>query len=390
MLSIRDDVFNTMEDRDLSLETAASILEVHVNSLYNFKKSGSIGFRSLLKLAQLLYRKDYHDKMREWCLLLPTTEAIKHAFEYAAIKRDTDLLEDLLENAEGDVSLQDYSSVYGLIHGYMTDAFPYTELKNKVSAVKIKKDKDLTVLLEIYGCYALYFDKNFLNILEKSKGIRKNIESLKGDRKLFFKECYLFRVSEILMPVNLHFSNYEEARYFAEIIFFADISSKSKADASYVIGMSYLNVNREECLKNLALSLDLIQTIGNAQLTREAETTLNIAKMIFDAKDGCLNADPLELASELRLGHDSDFIRYFEFRMAGDIGKLYEGFSFFIERMNFLFAELIADDLGIFGVDARQVNALKSIKIIKKGDVSFEKSLISCFSCGDRYDYACI
>lgn len=380
MLSIRDDVFNTMEDRDLSLETAASILEIHVNSLYNFKKSGSIGFRSLLKLAQLLYGKDYHDKMREWCLLLPSTEAIKHAFEYAAIKRDTDLLKNLLESAEGDNYLDAYSGVYGVILDYMNDDIDFNDLFPSLHAIKLGKDKDLKILVNIFKCYQLYFEKDFTTISSESIKIFECIESLNNDRKHFFRECYLYRLSEIMMPVNLYFSHYEETRKFCKVIINSKISSKTMSDAYYYIGMSYLLDDKDKCLKNLAISLKLMETVGEARLVKEAENNLALAETYFTIREEGVLKDVSELVNSMRLKESSDFARYFSFRLKNDLESIYEGFSHFIESANFLFAGLIVEDLAAFGVDQRQIKALKSINYIKKGEIDFEKNYANSFS----------
>ncbi|MDH6597585.1 AimR family lysis-lysogeny pheromone receptor [Bacillus aerius] len=381
MFSIRDDVFNTMEDRDLSLETAASILEVHVNSLYNFKKSGSIGFRTLLKIAQMLYGTDYHDIMRKWCLLLNTTESIKHSFEYAAIKRDLVLLKEIINLAEDDPSLLLYTKVYSAIYAYMTDEISFPELRGVLKSIKCAKDKDISLLIKIYNCYVLYYDKDFLKMVTEASDIENELRDYRGERRQFFKECYLYRLAEILMPVHLHFSNFKEVRHYAEMIIFANACSKTVSDAYFYLGMSFVLSDKGKCLLYMNRSRELMEGVDKSKMVKEADIDVYLTELYFSVKEGGEIPDVSRLTNEMALGDNSDFIMYFKFRSENTLQACYDGFSYFFKQMNCLFANMIADDLSTFGVDDIQIQALKSINF-SKGEIKFEKNVISCFNFG--------
>ncbi|MCY9061024.1 AimR family lysis-lysogeny pheromone receptor [Bacillus inaquosorum] len=381
MKSISDDVFDTMEDQDLGVDALAEALGIHVNSLYTFKKTGTIGFRSLLKISQICYGERYHEKMREWCMQLSTTEAIKHAFEYAAIKRDIELLSRLLQNAGGDSSLEGYYNLYGLIYGYMIDVVSFTQLNKELQRVKVAKDKVLLILVDIYKCYALYFEKDFLGIRMRAEAIKNEINKLKGERKIFFKECYTIRLSELLMPINLHFRELSECRAEAKIIINADISFKTQSDAYYCLAMSYLGIDKNRALAYIEKSLDLMKKVGNSGLVRESISHKNLFIDYYCCRETGVLPDITMYDNKLRMGDDSDFIKYFQFRSQNSLEGLYLGYKHFFSKMNFLFCNLIADDLAGFGVDPLQVEALKSINFNKKeSGLVNEENLVSSFN----------
>lgn len=388
MKSISDDVFDAMDDLDLGVDALAEMLGVHVNSLYTFKKTGTIGFRSLLKISQICYGEKYHDKMREWCMQLSTTESIKHAFEYAAIKRDIELLSRLLQNATGDSSLEGYYNLYGLIYGYMIDVVSFKQLNKELKRVKVAKDKVLLILIEIYKCYSLYYEKDFMGIRFTAESIKEKIAKLTGERKTFFKECYTIRLSELLMPVNLHFRDLQECRADARILINADINYKSQSDAYYCLAMSYLGIDKKRSLAYIEKSLDLMKKIGNSGLVRESISHKNLFNDYYCSRESGVLPDLSIYDNKLRMGDDSDFIKYFKFRSRNCLEGLYSGYKYFFSRMNFLFCNLIADDLADFGVDHLQVEALKTINFNKKeSGLKNEENIVSSFNyrnCGCR------
>ncbi|MFF2331904.1 AimR family lysis-lysogeny pheromone receptor, partial [Streptomyces sp. NPDC058103] len=247
MKSLSDEILNLIEDSDLSYKEVASMAGVSARSIYEIKNRGTIGFITMLKIAQVCNGADYHTKMSKWCHLLTTTEGIKHAFEYAAIKRDIELLGDLLDSAEGDDALSAYYGIYSLIYRFMRKEIAFLDLYDLLKQVRISKDKNLMVIVDIYKCYLLYYQKDFLGILQSANIIEKEIQNISQERSAFFRQCYIYRLAEVLMPVHLHFNNFEASRKFAKILLYSNISNKTMSDGYHCIGMTYLGRDKDVC-----------------------------------------------------------------------------------------------------------------------------------------------
>lgn len=383
MKSLSDEIFNLVEDCDLKTPKVARLAGISSRTMYDLKDSDTIGFISMLKIAQVCKGSDYHTVMRKWCLKLFTTEALKHAFEYAAIKRDVDLLEELLRQTKNDDYLTAYHDVYELIYDFMRGNIRFFDLYEKLKGIRIT-DKSLAILVDIYKCYMLYYKKDFLGILTRAKKIEKAIQKLGDGRRAFFKQCYVYRLAEVMMPVYLHFSNFEASRHFSEILVHSNISPKALSDGYYGLGMSYLLSNKSLCLKYLERSYKMMCKIERADLIAETKMNLKLAKLYYDVRDGMPIPELKKYLMNMTLREEADFIKYFGFVSKNNLSSIYEGISYFFSKKNFLFAYLIADDLARFGVDSEQVEALKSIKLIEKVEIGFEKEVVSCFSHWDR------
>jgi len=382
--SLSDEIFNLIEDSDLKPTKVAEMVGISGTTLSDLKESDTIGFISMLKIAQVCKGSEYHDVMRKWCQVLFTTESLKHAFEYAAVKRDVDLLGELLCKTKNDEYLDLYRSVYGLIYSFMRGKIPFLDLYNELKSVRTSKDKSLSIIVNIYNCYMLYYKKDFLGILTRAKKIEKEIQKLGNGRRSFFKQCYTYRLSEVMMPVHLHFSNFEAARRYAEILIHSNISYKALSDGYYGLGMSYLLSNKSLCLRYLERSYQAMSKIERTDLIAETKTNFELAKLYFDVREGMSIPEMKRFLMNMTLRDEADFIKYFGFISKNSLSSIYEGISYFFSKKNFLFAYLIADDLARFGVDGEQVEALKSIKLIDKVEISFEKEVISCFNHWDR------
>ncbi|WP_439846108.1 AimR family lysis-lysogeny pheromone receptor [Bacillus spizizenii] len=387
MKNLSDEILNLIEDSDLSCKEVANKTGVSARSIYEIKKRGTIGFLTMLKIAQVCKGADYHESMRKWCRLLTTTEAIRHAFEYAAIKRDVSLLGDLLDSAEGDDTLSAYYGIYNLIYKFMRREIAFLDLHELLKEVRISRDKNLSIIVDIYKCYLLYYQKDFLGILQIANAIEKDIQNMGRDRSSFFKQCYIYRLAEVLMPVHLHFNNFEASRNFAKILLYSNISYKTMSDSYYCIGMTYLDTDKDNCLKNLERSYELMCQIERADLIEESQMHLELARLYYEVKQGASIKGVAGFAERMQLKSDSDFVKYFEFRLENSLSKLYEGYKYFFSRKNFLFANLIADDLACFGVDTAQVEALKSINLNEKVEFNFEEKVVNCFSHWSRISF---
>lgn len=100
MDSVRDFLFNSIEDRDdITDDDLARHLKVGGKQVRNLRNGDrELTFRSLLILTQLVDGKKYSEHISNWYDLLDSDDCIRNLFEYAAITRNIELLDRHIKN----------------------------------------------------------------------------------------------------------------------------------------------------------------------------------------------------------------------------------------------------------------------------------------------------
>ncbi|MED2969434.1 AimR family lysis-lysogeny pheromone receptor [Bacillus subtilis] len=399
MDGVREYIFNQIEDDDLlDDKKVAEFLNISTRQLYYLKKGErDLTFRNLLQLTTLIDPQNYRDKMRRWCLSLNTTDCIKNTFEYAAVIRDTSLLADLVchhKKTTGIIS--SYVKVYGFILDYMNDKIKFNELGESLSKIRNVNDGPLRILLDIYRCIALLQKRQFSNLISLATDVEKRVYHLNNKSQLFIKECYIYRLSEILAHTHLYFNNLDQARHYATILINANINKRVESDSFYVIGMSYLLSDQKKCLKNLRKSIELATDLGDSVIKEIAEYNYNYALLLMDLPIN-MDAHPALKAFELfkkgKISYseamdrlvpldDPDLLGYFETVGAARKENLYKKFHQYVAESNLFYATIIVRDLIRAGEDSGFLRSLINLSkdIEGKGEVLFEKDYISSFS----------
>ncbi|WP_353854752.1 AimR family lysis-lysogeny pheromone receptor [Bacillus sp. Bos-x628] len=378
MRSIKDDFINLREKHDLSIACISEKTGINQDVLYEFTDSGSIGFKHLVTIAQFFYKENYHTIMQDWCLMIDSIEWIKQAFEYAAIKRDANLLYNLLKKNENEASLRQFVDMYTLIFDFMVDNITFETLAVKMDTLKVSSSKDLKILKSIYRCVVMYYEDDFLGMTKRASELYEEIKTI-GKRRIFFKEAFSYRLSEILAPAYLHLNEPDLCSVHAKVLVYTELNNKHISDGYYYLGMCHLHHNKEKCVNYLEKSLYFAKKTDEPLLIREAMNNLNMVKALFNFFGG---ENPPLLAEDrdkFLLGGDADFVVYFNYVRDREIGKIYKALNHFLGEMNLFFASIVAETLRLCGVDSNQVEALKSIKLKTKGDVVYEKDFIDGF-----------
>jgi transcriptional regulator with XRE-family HTH domain len=231
-------------------------------ALSNFKNGISeLKFPTLLKIAEFLFNKNHITVLKEWCLSLHLPGNIKHALEYLAINRQTDDLEKLIDkvrNEQPNKELVEWAEGYALLAMYLRGN-DYVATLNKIRFYNPKtiEMKVLSLITELWCRHKLF---DYVTMASHVKELELSIEEIKED---FVRESYRARLKEALAYVNLYkFDNKEIARNYAEEIIFANVSPTLTANATYLVGMSYLFDNYDLCLGNVLRYRELLEEAG--------------------------------------------------------------------------------------------------------------------------------
>ncbi|PER40812.1 hypothetical protein COL26_21885 [Bacillus thuringiensis] len=378
-------IFDLIEDReDLSPKIVADKICVPLQYMSKFKNQGTISFCHLVKLSYVLNdsHKSPAETMAEWCLQLDTAEAIKQAFEYAALTRNVKLLDELILKYKGETgTVREYAIIYNVLYRYITNELHGTKIIDELKTVGQPKDKVLSILVDIMKCYNYFHLKKYHMMLELIQEIEKQVIAIESERKFYIKACYVYRVIEVLAPVYLHYNRLDYAEKFANAIIDANVSKKTISDAYYILGMCHLTEDQDKSLFYFQASHDLMKNINDEQMQRESRYNLDLAKVYFGVQlDN--DSDPnliefqknpcVEHISKLKEvlydGIEEDFLIYYT-GVASELRKdLHNIFRKFLSQSNYFFASLTARALFDRGEEYELVKTMIDIN----GDVGKE------------------
>ncbi|WP_459503042.1 AimR family lysis-lysogeny pheromone receptor [Bacillus sp. C1] len=385
MKPLHIEICDNIEDRDdLTFTDVAEALGVSIQYISKFKNKGIIGFCKLLKLSYILTSsaESQREVMSNWCLRLDKTEPIKQSFEYAAITRNTHLLEQLIQqHKEENGTVKEYVMVYKILYDYITNEIKGNILIEKLQKIGLPTDSDLRILINIMKCYNYYFSKEFSLMLGIAQETENLIMQLNGERKVFIKQCYIHRIAEVLGPVYLRLNNLESARHYALITKNANVCTKTVSDASYVIGMSYLIENKEKCISFLQESYKTSKIIGEKALEIEAKYNLEMVKFYYEFKNKTSVIkvkDIFGMKEAFYQREDEDFIVFFKAICKSTNVDLHKCLQRFFAQSNYFFSGLVAKELYNRGEQSMVIEWMMDFKK-EKGDVYFEENIIDVF-----------
>ncbi|HDR6243792.1 TPA: hypothetical protein QCU24_001495 [Bacillus cereus] len=363
-LKLHKKICSLIKERDdLNFVDVANKIGVSKQYLQKFKSHGIISFTNLLKLTSILTlpNENPSKQLKEWCLELDSTEAIKHSFEYASLIRDKDLLNKLLEKHKNDCgTVGEYVTVYSVLYKYMSDEISGNEIIKHLKMYNRPTDNMLNILIDIMKCYDYYHQKKFNAMFDLVDEIEQELNLIdESDRKMFLKECYMYRLAEVFSPLNLQRKNLESSRYYAKVLIEANLCKKTVSDALYVLGMSYLIDNEKLCLNYLKESYDLSQKINDNSIEAAARYNLDVVKIYLnislpedsDARLINYQINPLNeysragLEEILKEHGEKDFLRLFLAIADSNPNRLYECFKEFLVQSNYLFVSLVAKEM---------------------------------------------
>lgn len=352
MKPLNIEICGKIEDSDvLSFPSVAKALGVSKQYISKFKNKGIIGFCKLHKLSHIITssEQDQIKTMSDWCLRMDTVELIKQSFEYAAITRNINLLNKLLEKHKKEKgSVGEYVRFYRLLYNYMIDEISGLDLIDYLDEIGQPADKALRILMCIMKCYNYYFQKKFTLMLEVAQEAERLIENLGDKRKGYIRDCYSLRLAEILAPVYLRLNNLELARVYAGVIISSNICAKTVSDATYIIGMTYLKEDGKKALDYLRESYEISKKIGSEKLEVEAEYNLEMARLYLK-NDFSSREEGIGYLKKIKevfyQKENEDFLVYFEAIYSDSISTMQECLQKFFAQSNYYFSSLLAKEL---------------------------------------------
>ncbi|MGK9388895.1 AimR family lysis-lysogeny pheromone receptor [Bacillus sp. RK1064] len=383
MESIRRELCSLIEDSDLKYKEIAKIIRADKSTMTHFRNNGTISFRSLVILAHFLFPNNSNKKITEWCLSIQKTDNndyLKQMMEYAAVTRNTDLLNSLVDVHKNTLGLEDHVQIYKTILNYINAEISIDDMIKEMSLFSKSKHKELRILSSIYMCYGYYGKGQIHSIIEKASSIGDSIKSLGDKKKLFIKECYVHRFAELMAPVYLRLNNLGAAEHYATIIKNGNISNKSVSDANYILGMIAMSKGKRDAMDIFEESYKYAYKTGVDFIITNAKNNFLLAEAYVNRKDpDKLSALLDQLKEVIYEERTDDFYIYLEKYKKGSVEGLFECHRQFLFNSDFFFSALVMRDFKDAGVPKYLIDTFRHYNYTQKGMLYFEEDFIECF-----------
>jgi transcriptional regulator with XRE-family HTH domain len=266
MILIATEIEETLDilERKITWQDIANAVGVSKGTVSHFRSGAEMKFPTLLKVARFVYNKDYFEKFKKWCLRFNQPQNLFYALNYLAINREVIELDELIEkiklerNDSKNQKLLEWARGYEILSMYYKGTSP-EEVLNQIRLFTPK-----TIEMKILSIITEFWCRNRLREYSTMSSIILGVDlSIEEISDTYIRESFSMQLKHCLAFVNLYkLNNFELARKYAEEIISSNFSATFTANASYLLGMSYLFDNYDKCLGNVLRYRELLEESG--------------------------------------------------------------------------------------------------------------------------------
>lgn len=369
-MALRKEILNEMDNQFLSIAELAQKANIDRTTLHKFLNDGTnIGIGALINISFVLFPKNHNEVMCKWCLQMEKPENMRLAMEYTALNGNLEALKKIIhkQEHEGRKNKQ-WAEVYKMFLEFR-ETEEHSSLLNDVRNYKTN-DSQLKIFLRLIEIYVLFQKQKYNVMFELAKDLESQINKI--DCSLI-RESYNARLCEMFAYGYLAQNDVKKARYYANVVFSSILCANLKSGASYIVGMSYLFENKQECIANLDLCDRLL-----AERLNSAPKYANFAKIYWGEKPDTMSTSDsafyaaksgdkenaitfIKMSIEEEGGVVSPFKTFYKGLAERDVKSLWESYGEFLSQGNLFFANLPKNILHSLGESEAALNAYYKI-----------------------------
>lgn len=254
----------------ISWHDLAKAAGISKSALSHFKNGTELKFPNLLSIAKFVFKNDYINVFKDWCLNLTQPKNIRYSLEYLAVNRHVDELEVLIgkiNKRPNNQKLVDWASTYSIILSYLKG----DSIESVIRSCRTTSPKsiEMKILIEIVLIYCRLRRHEYTSTLTDIQGLDIYIQQIEED---FVKESFSLRLKEVQSYLTLYkFNDPIKAREYAEEIISSESSAVLVTNSYYIVGMSYLFDNYDKCLGNIMKYRELLVESGRVKEINEVD-----------------------------------------------------------------------------------------------------------------------
>lgn len=255
------------------LSECSGVSEATIRRVLN--REVETNFFNLYRIAICLFGDD--SILLDWCFHLQLPGNMKPAMEFLLLKNRQDLLESFIEkkvNQSGNKSAKKWAKIYKIVIESERGL-----IKNRVALKKLREvggsDLETEILLKLIEANVFFktVSTNAAYLYEMNR-IVEEVESVISEVKdEFLLKSFNLRLNDLKGKGTLYVkSDVEKARIFANKNLSQNICQLFKANASYLIGVSFLFESYEESRRYIIEAISLYRESGHSKYASDLET----------------------------------------------------------------------------------------------------------------------
>lgn len=278
---MRDTLKKEMNRRYKSQADFSKESGVSTGAITNFFKYHKGDLEVSLKIVRALLPEHEKEFMLQYFQEVES-QNLRYCMEYASTHRYLDELKVLIERAEkGNPLDRQWAEVYGIkLEGQRA----YYQLAHPAYIRELRGVKtscsELNLLLLFMETYSYYYRKEYMLVVELAEHIKKSIKNLKEG---YIRRSFQTRLYEMLATIELKYKKQPiKARYYCEKILENNIGVPYQGNAYFLIGLSYLYSDFDECVRYYRLSKEAYDFIGRKVVSLDLQNQIEMAHVIHN------------------------------------------------------------------------------------------------------------
>lgn len=364
--------------KKLTRSKIAGLAGTSVSTISRFLYGDGMNFEYALRIVKSLYPEKEFEIMRKYSIEQDLANA-RIALDYCFANRLLDEVVVLIEKLRngGNRIDNEWGSSYNLLlkldieKEKKIDADFGTIVKEAFRLRTNTKSLEMRVLLKLIELYALYYSKNYEEMLRIADNIFYEIEEIEEG---LIKDNYRIKAAIALGMISVYNDDSESARKYTDICLKSDINGDRLSSVYYIKALSYLYSDKAKSIDYMKKSM---QSAKSEIFYREAKMTLTFIQNLYGEKPTYLEENSQDIRDYHEIVHyhirngDKDkasgllekidvqnisdyskpFYYYFKGLITGDADDFYKSTLAFKKYGSKLYRKLPLIELKKFGVN---------------------------------------
>lgn len=293
---LRDVLEKDVSIKKLTRSKIAGIAGTSVSTISRFLYGDGMNFEYALRIVKSLYPEKELEIMRKYSIDQDLANA-RIALDYCFTNRLLDEVEILIEKLRNGGNRID--NEWGSSYNLLLKLDKEKEKKNSADFGTIVKEAfrlrtntkslEMRVLLRLTELYALYYSKNYEEMLRIADNIFDEINEIEEG---VVKDNYRIKAAIALGMISVYNDDPETARKYADMCLRSDISGDRLSSVYYIKSLSYIYSDKEKCIEYIIKSME---SAKSEIFYTDAKMTLTFIQNLYGEEPTYLDEDSQDI-----------------------------------------------------------------------------------------------
>jgi hypothetical protein len=287
------------KDKGLAAKLAQVAGLANPSPLYKFLNESQRemnDFKGLLEIVRYLFMDREKEIMHDYILTLdPNGKCARVSLEYAICNRMHDLAYKLIAKLSEckNTESREWANLYFIDRQAEEGKITLSESVDAVNGLKLKSVESQAIG-KMIRMYAYHGNRMIDMMFEMVTGLEEQIKKLNDD---YLRFSYLCRLGILMLSVNLHLDNVEEARRYGKVVLDNTTQESLRYLAYLQLGNTYSFDSAEKALDYLNQARLICKELkNNEHKMKQVERSISFVQNYWGLKPEYLKHDSVEIA----------------------------------------------------------------------------------------------